>query len=251
MSIVKGMRYFALTDLGLKRSRNEDAYAVYEHGSGREAMLFVVADGIGGHACGDLASRLACRGIAKFFDGFDAQWSAEGCAAQLGELIHSIDDSIRREGEKDPACEDMGTTLAMLLVTEGFGLAAHVGDSRIYRLRARKLEQITTDHTFVQEMIEEKVLSEERAAHHPLRHVLTRSVGTPERLENVDISVFEIFPGDRFLLCTDGLHDMLSFREIRSIIRRPSGPQAAAGQLLAAALKNGGRDNVTLIVVDL
>jgi PPM family protein phosphatase len=251
MSSVKRIRYFVLTDIGLKRSRNEDAYAVYKHGSGREGMLFVVADGIGGHACGDLASELACRGMSKFFDGFDEKWSAEESAAQLDELIHSIDVSIRHEGEKDPACEDMGTTLAMLLVTEGFGLAAHVGDSRIYRLRARKLEQITTDHTFVQEMIEEKVLSEEGAARHPLRHVLTRSVGTPERLENVDTSIFEIFPGDRFLLCTDGLHDMLSFREIRTLQLRHIDPQTAAEQLLRKALKSGGRDNVTLIVVDL
>jgi protein phosphatase len=145
----------------------------------------------------------------------------------------------------------MGTTLSGLLVTEDFAVTAHVGDSRIYRLRRRKLEQLTTDHTFVQDMIEEKVLSEKDAVHHPLRHVLTRSVGTPEALEDVDTSIIEISRGDRFLLCTDGLHDMLSFREIRSLMLRHSEPQVAAERLLRKALKNGGRDNVTLIVVDL
>jgi len=100
-------------------------------------------------------------------------------------------------------------------------------------------------------MIAEKWLSEKDAVHHPLRHVLTRSVGTPERLEGVDTLIFEIFPGDRFLLCTDGLHDMLSLREIQTLLLRHREPTAAAEQLLAVALKNGGKDNVTLIVIDL
>jgi PPM family protein phosphatase len=251
MSILKGISYFALTDIGLKRSQNEDAYAVYEHASRRKGTLFVLADGIGGHACGDIASQMACRGMSAFFDGSERKSSAEDCAARLDRLIHSIDVSIRQEGERDPDCTDMGTTLSLLLVTEGFGVTAHVGDSRIYRLRSGTMEQITIDHTFVQDMIAEKWLSEKDAADHPLRHVLTRSVGTPEALENVETSILEVFRGDRFLLCTDGLHDMLSFREIRSSMLRHSEPKAAAEQLLREALKNGGRDNVTLIIVDL
>jgi protein phosphatase len=250
MSILKGIRYFALTDIGLKRSQNEDAYAVYQGASNTKGALFVLADGIGGHACGDIASQLACGGMSAFFDGFGGKLSAEECVARLEKLVHSTDDSIRDQGEKDPACTDMGTTLSGLLVTEDFAVTAHVGDSRIYRLRRRKLEQLTTDHTFVQDMIAEKVLSEKDAAHHPLRHVLTRSVGTPERLESVETSILEILRGDRFLLCTDGLHDMLPFRQIRSLLLRHSDPQTATEQLLRKALNNGGRDNVTLIVVD-
>ena len=251
MSILKGMRYFALTDIGLKRSQNEDAYAVYQGASSTKGALFVLADGIGGHACGDVASQLACGGMSAFFNGFGRKLSAEESVARLETLIHSIDDLIRDQGEKDPACTDMGTTLSGLLVTEDFAVTAHVGDSRIYRLRRRKLDQLTTDHTFVQDMIGEKLLSQKEAAHHPLRHVLTRSVGTPERLESVETSIFEILGGDRFLLCTDGLHDMLSLRGIRTLLLRHGDPKAAAERLLHGALKNGGRDNVTLIVVDL
>jgi protein phosphatase len=256
MNTLPNIRFFAVSDIGRRRKYNEDSYAVYDSsavgpGLNKMGYLFGVADGIGGHACGDVASKMACRELGSFFSAASGEWTPEKCSKRMETLILAIDSLVRRRAAEDPACADMGTTLSALLVWGGFGIAGHVGDSRIYRLRGHRLRQLTTDHTFVQEMIEEGELTEDAAADHPLRSVLTRAVGTPEPLETPEIKLLEIKPGDRFLLASDGLHDMVAFADIKIILTRPGGPQTSAQDLLTAALKNGGKDNVTVIVVDI
>ena len=248
--------YFAVSHIGLRRSRNEDSYAVYVSGASQpsadnKGILFVLADGIGGHACGDLASRMACEGLTAVFDG-----GSEGCepqeyARRLNDLIFSVDSRIRQRGSMDSDCMDMGSTLSALLVAGNFAVTAHVGDSRIYRLRGDRLTQLTTDHSFVQEMIEEGELTPEAALTHPLRSVLTRAVGTQEPLEEAEIRILDAAPGDRFLLSSDGLHDMVSSDEITTILRSGIEPKQSAERLLDAALRHGGRDNITIIVIHL
>ena len=124
-----------------------------------------------------------------------------------------------------------------------------MGDSRIYRLRKNQLEQLTSDHTFVQEMIEEGELTPESAANHPLRNMLTGVLGTREALEKVDTGIVDAAPGDRFLLCSDGLHNMMSARMITATLKSQTDPKKSAEKLLQMALQNGGKDNVTLIVI--
>ncbi|MFZ2631430.1 MAG: PP2C family serine/threonine-protein phosphatase [Desulfosalsimonadaceae bacterium] len=250
------MKYYSFTDIGLKRTKNEDAYAVYDsaaccsEGAGRMS-LFVVADGIGGHSCGEVASNLACKELKLLFDdpgsGSDPGWFVE----RIEILIHAIDKHIRKEGEENPACEDMGTTLSALLLTEDFGVLAHVGDSRIYRLRNGVLSQLTSDHTFTQEMVEDGDLSPESAAIHPLRSVLTRAVGAGEPLETVDTGILELIPGDCFLISSDGLHDMISKEEIENILKTHADPKHSGNELLQKALKGGGKDNITGIIIHL
>lgn len=182
--------YFAVSHIGLKRARNEDAYAVYDSISNmaadRKAYLFVVAGGMGGHPCGDKASSMACSGLKAFFNDWNGGFKAVESAGKLERLAFSIDARIRDHGAGDPNCENMGTTLSALLITENYGVTVHVGDSRIYRLRNGTISPLTTDHTLVQEMIDEGELSAESALHHPLRHLLTQVLGTGDPLEKAD-----------------------------------------------------------------
>lgn len=249
------MKYYAFTDIGLGRSTNEDSFAVYDTPtdgsiSARQTTLFAVADGIGGHTCGDIASKLACRQLKRLFDGRALEFDATGFARWIEKLIFDIDKDIRRKGDEgDPGCEHMGTTLSVLLLTQSFGVIAHVGDSRIYRLRNGRLGQLTCDHTFVQEMIDEGELSPEHAAAHPFRNVLTRAVGTGEPLEKVDTGILTHRSKDRYLLSSDGLHTVISKEDIAAVIHRHSGPERAGKALLDRALQAGGKDNITGIVI--
>jgi PPM family protein phosphatase len=254
MKAIKAVQYFGFTDVGLKRKKNEDSYiicgvAVGDASENKKLRLFAVADGIGGHSCGDQASAMACRELKRFLSKLFSGTDAQSYVKQLDDRIHDIDSFIRSVGSKDPECEHMGTTLSALLMVEDFGVMAHVGDSRIYRLRNGHLKQLTSDHTFVQEMIDEGELSAEAAATHPLRNVLTRAVGTQVLLEQVETRVLELALGDRFLISTDGLHKMISTDEIAETLINMENPKQAAEKLLQLALANGGEDNITGIII--
>jgi serine/threonine protein phosphatase PrpC len=254
MTGLENIRYFAVSDIGLRRKRNDDAYTIYDTAAtitvhnGR-GVLFAVADGLGGHACGHLASQLVCHELKAFFGDSFSACSPDQVARRLAELVERIDLRIKEKAVADPACEDMATTLSALAITENWAVTGHVGDSRIYRLRKDRLEQLTSDHTFVQEMIDEGELTPESVANHPLRNVLTRALGTQEPLEKVDTGTVEVAPGDHFLLCSDGLHNMMSSKTITAILKSQTDAKKSAQKLLQKALQNGGRDNVTVIVV--
>jgi serine/threonine protein phosphatase PrpC len=256
MTGLENIRYFAVSDIGLRRKRNDDAYTIYDTAAtitvhnGR-GLLFAVADGLGGHACGHLASQMACRELKAFFDDSFSGCLAGQIARRLAELVERIDLRIKEQAVAEPACEDMATTLSALAITENWTVIGHVGDSRIYRLRKDRLEQLTSDHTFVQEMIDEGELTPESAASHPLRNMLTRALGTQEPLEKVDTAIVDAAPGDHFLLCSDGLHSMMSSETITAILKSQTDPKKSAEKLLQRALEKGGRDNVTIIVIHL
>ncbi len=240
--------YAAETHIG-RRARNEDAVRIP---SSENDLLFAIADGLGGHSGGDLASRLACQGLTRYDQDRTAEPSAlhpESVSRRLVATVLRIDKLIRLHGRNDAALADMGTTLSCLVLAQGQSIIAHVGDSRIYRLRRGHLTCLTTDHTFVQDMIFEGQVDPERAASHPLRHLLTRSVGTPEPLEWVDTRIDDVFRGDRFLLSTDGLHTALSAERLAAVLGKPWNPQRVAARLVSEALQAGANDNISAIVI--
>lgn len=242
--------------MGMVRATNEDALFPPRAHSSRAASLrgrlWAVADGMGGHSGGRIASGLACRSLQRYYDGALAEngvLSARALCRHLTETFFCIDRCVRRQAACHKSWAHMGTTLSCLLLFDGRSIIAHVGDSRIYRWRRGHLSCLTTDHTFVQEMIFEGELDPANALTHPLRHLLTNAVGTLEPLEYVDSRIDRIQPGDRFLVCTDGLYNAVAPKRIDAIIASGDDAAATARALVAEALVNQTPDNVTALTV--
>jgi protein phosphatase len=234
------LRYAARTDLGLgPKSRNEDSGYAGPH-------LLVLADGMGGHAAGDVASSLIVGQLAPL-DGESI--GADQALPALEKSVREANSSLRRAMEDDPKLRGMGsTTIAML--RSGNKLAmAHIGDSRAYLLRDGSLSQITKDHSFVQQLVDEHRITPEEAEDHPQRSLVTRVMtGQPD--DEPDLSMRELRVGDRYLLCSDGLSDFVRRDIIEEILVDSPTPSAAADRLIEVALKASARDNVTVVVAD-
>jgi PPM family protein phosphatase len=228
-----------LTDTGRRRMRNEDAYVF-------EPPLFAIADGMGGARAGEVAAGIAA---AALRDGRRDVIDEES----LGALIDEANRRVWERSVADPSTAGMGTTVTVAFADapDEQVLFGHVGDSRAYRLRGDELEQITTDHSLVAELVESGVLTPEEAERHPQRSAITRAVGT-ERAIEVDVFTVPAEPGDLVLLCSDGLTDMLSEDEIASVLLEADrDPSAAADALVAAANAKGGEDNITVVLFEL
>lgn len=256
MSHEQNLRFFAKTDVGRAREHNEDNFLV-----DKKLSLFVVADGMGGHAAGEVASALAVRTLhEELTRGADliekqrlAQNGGEGISPK--ELLAFLEQAVQRacvhihdEALGDPEKRGMGTTLSALLVVGYRGYIAHVGDSRIYLLRHGKLEQLTEDHTAMNELLKRGKLSREQIENFPKKHAITRAVGVYERVE-VDTLTFEVLPGDRFLLATDGLHGYFSDTEALATHMQSDDEEDVAERLVRIANESGGKDNITAVVV--
>jgi len=224
------------TDIGRARERNEDAYLVRD-------PLFAVADGMGGHRGGNVASQMALEAM-RPFDGSDA----DGASA-LVQDIRTANETVLARGEADRDLRGMGTTITAVLVQGERATIAHVGDSRAYRLRDGALEQLTVDHTLVHQLVEDGRITADQAGRHPQRSVLTRAIGVEPSVD-VDESTIELRPGDRLLLCTDGLTGMLPDEAIREVLAAEADPQHASDRLVEAANAAGGDDNITVVVLD-
>lgn len=244
--------YGLCTHIG-KRQINQDGVLVPSapgtlNGYGK---LFAVADGMGGHPGGGIARRMACDRLSDFYERSIRKQSRQKPAdisRHLVETVIRIDRHIRLKGLRDCKLEDMGTTLSCLVITRTHSVIAHVGDSRIYRLRKGHLTCLTIDHTFVQDMINEGEVDPEKAHLHPLRHMLTRAVGTGEPLALVDSSI-DLLKKNDFFLCTDGLYNTLTDRCILDLLSHQSIASDTAAKLVKQALQNGARDNITAIVI--
>lgn len=230
----------ACTDRGHRRSHNEDAWRA-------TPPVFAVADGMGGHHRGDLASEMAI----ESFTGLDGRPTRTAVLEQVRRSHLAIADYAARCGEGS-----MGTTLCGLAVTSEAPddaldtlLAFNVGDSRIYLVRDGAMTQLSHDHSVVQELIDEGTITLDQAATHPERHVVTRSLGGIERPQ-IDWWPLRPLVGDRFLLCSDGLVRELTTEQIVTVLTRPAPPQVTADDLVAATLARDARDNVTVVVVD-
>ena len=223
----------AATDIGLVREGNEDSYLT-------EEPLFAVADGMGGHRGGEVASHLAVETLEKMF--------REGA----GDLPNQVQEANRVVFERsvlDRKVAGMGTTLTAALVQGDRVRLAHVGDSRAYLLRDGELRLLTEDHTLVHRMVSEGEISKEEAETHPQRSVLTRALGV-DAVVDVDDDTFLVRPGDRLLLCTDGLTSMVPEDQIGEVLRTVRDPQEAAERLVRMANEAGGMDNTTVVILD-
>jgi protein phosphatase len=223
------------SDIGRLRQRNEDAYLVKD-------SLFVVADGMGGHRGGDVASRLAV-------DSIESGTSAEVTLEELVAEIQKANRAVLERGESDRDLRGMGTTITAVITEDAKAHVAHVGDSRAYLLRDGSLQQLTEDHTLVQRMVREGRLTQDEAAHHPQRSVLTRALGVDEDIPVDELSL-DIHAGDRVLLCSDGLSSMVDRDRIQKVLERERDPQTACDKLIDAANRAGGDDNITVILLD-
>lgn len=225
-------RVGARTDVGKVREGNEDSYMARE-------PLFAVADGMGGHRGGEVASKLALDTLKKAADRSQA----------LPEVVKEANRTVYRKAAADRALAGMGTTLTAVLADGEHLRLAHVGDSRAYLLRDGELQRITKDHTVVERMVEEGRITPEEAEIHPQRSILTRALGVEEEVQ-IDQATIEAHPGDRVLLCSDGLTGMVGEDRILEILAQNGDPQAASDALVDAANEAGGLDNVTVVLID-
>ncbi len=226
--------------VGLVRNANEDAFAPDNDGAAQGPIVIAVADGMGGHVAGEVASRVAIN--AAMAEGDDADISA---AAR----VRDANEAVAAAMVEDPRLAGMGTTLTLGVFGDDGALAmAHVGDSRAYLLRNGELRQLTSDHTVVAELVSGGYITHAEARTHPRRNLVTQSIGMPN--VRIDEITERLEDGDRVLLCSDGLNSMVDDAAIRAILDEHESPSAAAWGLIEAANAAGGHDNTTVAVVD-
>jgi serine/threonine protein phosphatase PrpC len=230
---------FAQTDLGLVREGNEDSALISEN-------LIAVADGMGGHAGGEVASAIAINSLVELLSVLDStEIDLDSKDDLFVNITHQIDAKILQSSKDDPELSGMGTTLTALNISENNVGLLHVGDSRCYRYRDKKLEQLSIDHTVMQELIDQGRLSPDEVASHPQRSLLTQALMGDSGITPILIN-FQIKSGDKFLLCSDGLTNVLSNYEIIKIIEANSDEEVIPA-LIAAVKEKGAPDNITII----
>lgn len=237
---VEGMLAEAATHTGLVRQNNEDAYILIP-----KLQLYGVADGMGGHAAGEVASSLAVDALVKYIQ--RNAGSAQPEKVLAGAVQHA-NREIYRQAQKEPSRAGMGTTLSVAWVFESTVYLAHVGDSRIYLFRNDTLKLLTKDHSFVGEMMRNGNMTQEEAQHHPQRNLLTRALGIEQDVL-VDTDRVSLKEQDTLLLCTDGLSSLLSSEEICQVLSNPDNLSSKLNVLIDLALKRGGHDNITVLLV--
>jgi protein phosphatase len=265
---------FGLSDTGRKRPSNEDRFLIARLNKSLDvrqtnllasthrncdevAHLFVVADGMGGEAGGEVASTLAVGALEAYlvdtFKWFLRTDGREGMvlAGELRDALEQTDARLVAQGERRPELRGMGTTLTMALLHGNELLVAHVGDSRGYLIRGDRSYRLTQDHTLSQELVRKGVLSPEEAAVHPAHHVLTNVVGGKQQGVRVELVKAEVGPGDRLVLCSDGLTDHVPDSDMVGVINGRPDARSACEELVRLANERGGKDNITAIVVRL
>ena len=245
---------YGLTDVGRKRRHNEDAYLLDV-----ERGLFVVADGMGGHAAGEVASRITVESIEEFIAGteddhentwpfgFNNRYSMEG--NRLTTAVEKANERVMRAVQNRPELKGMGTTVVAALFEKSRVTLVHVGDSRAYLMRGGELRRLTDDHSWVQEQVNAGILTPDEAMTHPLKNVVTRALGGSAHVAP-DLVEVPLQVGDRFLLCSDGLTGMVSDEGIVEFLSGGGPPERAVRGLVEAANERGGADNITAIVVE-
>lgn len=244
---------FGQTDVGRKRKHNEDAYSLDV-----EEGLFIVADGMGGHAAGEVASKITVETIGEFIAATrlkeEATWpfkynhDLDFNSNRLAVAIEKANERVMAAVAAQPWLKGMGTTVVAGLLNEKTLSLAHVGDSRAYLFRDGQLTCMTDDHSWVHEQVAAGILTEEEAKSHPLKNVVTRALGGGPSVV-ADLKELAFSPGDRFLFCSDGLTTMLSDEEIRDTIEPEKDPQMLCRRLVSMANERGGVDNITVVVV--
>jgi protein phosphatase len=240
-----------LSDTGLARSHNED-YIAWDEGRG----LAVLADGMGGHKAGDVASRLCVESLTAILlpaldKAIRPRKGVSRHACLVRRAVNKANGVVYAAAEDDPACKGMGTTLVLALFHDDKVVVAHVGDSRLYRLRAGELTALTADHSLVREMLEQGVIGQDEARDSLYGHVITQAVGVRAKI-TPEVQELDAVPGDIYLLCSDGLTDMVQDAEIHDSLMATQGNWTRAAQrLVDLANQRGGRDNISVVIAAL
>jgi PPM family protein phosphatase len=243
------MRYVVRSDVGKKRTVNEDRAEVYKHSN--QIALAVIADGMGGHNAGDLASSILVDQLADSFqtvvsdpDFQDREFRKEW----LHETVLKINQHIYKYASENPSCKGMGTTLDAALLYDGSCLICHVGDSRVYLFSEGSIKQVTRDHSYVNALVESGEISEEQAEHHPQKNLILKAIGS-EKAITPDFIEFQVDEQSILLLCSDGLSNKLSGLEITSVLQTAEDLESAGNELIRQANERGGEDNISLIIM--
>ncbi len=230
------------TDQGLRRKRNEDTILVNEANG-----FCLVADGIGGTAAGDIASQLFAETAQDIFS--TTPNTEEEKYQSVQQVFLTSNDRILNHAEHNPGCEGMGCTAELLALVNSRFILGHIGDSRTYRLRNGELKQLTTDHTLVQEQLDQGLITPEEASHHSFKNVILRAVGIKKN-PTLDILRGKILPGDLFLLCSDGLTDMVEDNVIKALLISGASIKESISHLIQEANTNGGKDNISVVMAE-
>lgn len=235
------LQFCAKTDTGLTRKTNEDRFFVDE-----KQGLFIVADGMGGHAAGEVASQIAVETVCQSLQEAD-QGNPE---KQLKQAIEQANRAVEQAANDNKAWRGMGTTLTILLLQQQQGYLAHIGDSRIYRLHNSQFEQLSDDHSLVGEQLRQGILTPEQAETSSLGNILLQAIGITPQLDICQKSI-SLTEGDRFLLCSDGLTNMVSATEIETMVKQSGSLPPLCTTLIEKAMAAGGKDNITAIVLQI
>lgn len=228
------------TDIGCVRTNNEDSYLCIE------PHIYAVADGMGGHAAGEVASRMMIDTVRQRLENANPDDCNED---YLRNVVLAGNEAIVRASTENSQYNGMGTTISLFYVHYGYATWAHVGDSRIYLLRDGEIQQLTNDHSLVNELLHEQKITSQEAENYPHKNILTRAVGISDNL-TVDTGWCRILEGDKYLICSDGLTNMVSEDTIKDICYKQELTNKA-DELIKTAVKNGGKDNITCIVVEI
>lgn len=244
-SEVNGMNIYFQSDVGRRRNSNQDYTNLFKNKHG--IQLAILADGMGGHLAGDVASQMAVNDLGNAWE--EAEILDEEKAAQwFIQQLQLENDRIYEKGQSMPEYNGMGTTVVAVAIFEHNFVIANVGDSRAYLIRNQKILQLTEDHSLVNELVKSGEISKEMAANHPRKNVLTRSVGMPGLLE-VDVTNQEWLDKDFVLLCSDGLTNMVSEEEIVTVVHGTGSLEEKVNELIEKANAAGGADNITVLII--
>ena len=239
------MKTFSMTDVGIRRESNQDYMYTSETAVGNLPNLFLLADGMGGHAAGDYASRFTVEKVAELV----GESALTEPVAILKQAISQANALLLAEAEKDVNRQGMGTTLVTATIVDNRMYVSNVGDSRLYLVSADKMIQVTRDHSLVEEMVRLGEMDKEDAKDHPDKNIITRAVGVLPEV-SADFFEVELEPGDIILMCSDGLTNMVRDEEIRQIILGQRDIVEKAEKLVETANSNGGRDNITVVLIE-
>jgi len=234
------MQTAVLTHVGLVRQKNEDSYAVLP-----EQNLFAVADGMGGHQAGELASRLALKILSELVADLRP---GEDCRQQLVQAVQEANRRVYELSRRDADKQGMGTTLTAVWIRDGVAHLAHIGDSRAYLIRDSELQLLTNDHSLVGELLRQGSLTPSEAQFHPSRHALTRALGVEAEVK-VDSRSMSLNKNDLIFLCTDGLTNLVSDEEIKTVFAETGDLQEALAKLVQLCLERGAHDNITMLAI--
>lgn len=242
------LRFGVKSDKGMVREINEDSCKVISGYPGVPSA-FIVADGMGGHNSGEIASKLAVDFISDYILSSPSSFTGENdIPSEISRMIEKANSSIYSSSMEHANNYGMGTTLTVAIEVTKKLYIGHIGDSRAYVVRHGGIEQITTDHSFIEELIKSGTLTREEAENHPKKNVITRALGCIESIES-DIYIYDIIENDIFIICTDGLTNMLGEDVIKNMAQQFDDPQEACDRMVEAANKNGGNDNITVVVI--